>query len=211
MPNQRFCWKYRVVPDGSIPPIVSGCDPTTSASASNVNTFVPLGQSSVQVTYVPPSAGNVLETTHNNFNNGSIFPLGVTEIIYIFGTPGAQSTCSWYVNVGNSSTRRRRDHALDGCDPFCELTGGMCKIREDDQQPACFWPEEEIKPLREENSDNETKSEHLRRQNMFTIFNIDVLVVLLVLLTTACVLFAIFWFLFKKNCNMPSTNNENIK
>ncbi|XP_072013725.1 uncharacterized protein [Amphiura filiformis] len=162
---------------GLAAPTVFACDSTTSAISPNTNVVAANGASNAVVTYTAPSSSSTALMTHNNLNTGSTFNLGLTQVIYIFGTTGAQSTCTYYIYVRaftanpctsapcfdpalsqtcffnndvficrppSSAGRRRRDADVLGCDPLCELNGGICETTEWDPRPSCFYQAVEL-------------------------------------------------------------------
>ncbi len=81
-------------------PNVQGCNSATNQYSVDTSTKLDSGQSSKVVSWTTPTAaGTSSVRTHNGRMSGNQFEAGLTEIIYIFGTPGAEATCTWRVYV----------------------------------------------------------------------------------------------------------------
>ena len=79
-----------------MPPSIVGCPEDISATTTP-------NRVSTTVTWDPPSASDdsgQIANFFNNFNPGDVFPLGTTEVVYIWTDPsGNSATCSFNVVV----------------------------------------------------------------------------------------------------------------
>ncbi|XP_072049424.1 uncharacterized protein [Amphiura filiformis] len=157
--NSAMCvFAVTVNVEGRRVPTVSGCNSDSSQLTVDRHTVIPPGQVTARLNWVEPrsSPAGIPGTiaTRNGLRSGSQFPTGLTEIIYVFGSPGAEATCTYRVfvlesdqqpcqsnpctngmmcfQIGvnylcNDQGRKKRDtEDKPHCGPYCDLLGGIC-------------------------------------------------------------------------------------
>ena len=92
---------FFIIDFGQIPPTVSGCNNENNQTMADTTAILESGDTSRRITWRVPSAtpAGTPVRTHNGLDSGDSFEAGLTEIIYIFGNQGAESTCTWRVYV----------------------------------------------------------------------------------------------------------------
>ncbi|XP_072048737.1 uncharacterized protein [Amphiura filiformis] len=142
-------------------PTVSGCNSDSSQLVVDQHTVLSQpGQARLNWVEPASSPAGIPSRTHNGLRSDSLFPTGLTEIIYVFGSPGAEATCTYRVFVlesnrpcdsnpcigemrcyqndltylcGPIDPRRKKRDTEDNqhCGPYCDLLGGICAGKND--------------------------------------------------------------------------------